>query len=195
MLTGTKVWDFSDAVGQVVTGGYWYSFNDNAETADGGPGASKSNFPIKSLTSDNVGPWASTNGMDVTFSINPTTYKYPYAGIGFSWKEPQDTSAQKWTSICIEYSLTGAVPVQMLLVVDPLIDGNNSRYLELPVQDAMGTHCFATSSFAQDAGWGMTITLAQTMANSLGIRFRVQLKTPPTTVQTCHLTIRKVTVQ
>jgi|GEM_PF-2429751 len=187
----TIVWKYTNGSGFVATGGYWFSFNDNSETVDLGPGASTSDVPTSNL-SDVIGPWAATNGMNVNFSIGGSTYKYPYAGIGFNWKDPQDLSPQTWTNICVEYSLTGVVPMQIELLNDPTLDGYNWLKQVLPVQQTMGFKCFAASEFAQESGWGKTLTVADGMAQSLGMRIRARRTVATNPAETCHLIIHSI---
>ena len=195
LASAAAVWDGADGSGAVQSGGYWFSYDDSKESLDGGPGASTSNFPAGSTASDVVGPWATTNGgmFDVTFTINPTTYKYPFAGIGFNWSDPEAVSAQTWSNICIEYSLSGTVPVQMEIKNDPSLDANNANFQKMPAQATMAITCFPVAKFAQESGWGTKLPVASAMTNSLGMKFKAQLKTPPAAAATANLKIKSIT--
>ena len=193
-VVGAMVWDGSDGSGAVQTGGYWYKYADNAESADAGPGASTSDFPDASMVTDVVGAWVMLmNGViDVTFTINPTTYKYPYAGIGFNWTDPVAASPQTWSNICVTYSMSGGIPMRIELGNNPVLDGNNPFSIVLPAQTQLATTCFPVAKFSQESGWGTKTTVATAMANSLGIRFEALLRIPPTVARTVNLKITKI---
>lgn len=201
------LWNGADGSGKVSTGGYWFKYDDNAAAAtpDFGPGASTSDFPTGSTLKDVVGPWFLEKGgkVDVTFTINPTTYKYPFAGIGFNWVQPEashDISAQ--TGICLDYSITGTdVPIQIEIKVPndaagkPL-DGDNARALKLKTSAVLGTPTtilFSTFTQEDDAAYyGTKLTVAEALKASSGLKFKAQLKTPPTAPKTVNLKIASV---
>lgn len=186
-----SVWFSSYCYGTGQKVGYWYKFDDHAETLDNGPGASTSTFPDTGLGSGTL--LQSLDEMiDVTFSINPTTYKYPYAGIGFNWTNPAVISAQNWSQICVMYTLSGDVPVQMELRNDPALDGGNPFRYTLPPQAQLTFTCFDVAKFSQESGWGTKLNIATAMENSLGIRFTALLKSPPAVVKTAHLIITEI---
>jgi len=193
MSSAEAIWAAADGSGAVQSGGYWFSYNDNKESADGGPGASTSNFPEGSMTEDVIGPWAQTAGMfDITFTINPTTYKYPFAGVGFNFADPEAVTPQAWTSFCVEYALSGTVPVTIEIKLDPTLDGYNAPAVKMGAQAAPAVTCFPAAKFAQESGWGTKVTTADALLNASGIKFKAQLKTPPAAAATANLKIVSV---
>lgn len=188
------IWDGVDGVGAVSSGGYWWSYNDNAETADGGPGASTSDFPAGSTETDVMGPWVVEKGgmIDVNFTINPTTYKYPFAGIGFNWLDPEAPAPQSWSAFCVTYSLSGTVPVTIEIKLDATLDGYNAPATKMAAQAAMAQTCFPVAGFAQESGWGTKVTTAAAQQASQGMKFKAQLKTPPAAAATANLKISKI---
>jgi len=193
----TDIWDGKDGSGAVQTGGYWFKYDDNKEAAspDNGPGASTSNFPEGSMEMDVVGPWFLEKGgmADVIFTINPTTYKYPFAGIGFNWSDPEDDGKDLTgqEGVCLEYELSGDVPMAVEIKVPATVDGNNAYKMALPKQ-SMGKKAFKFSSFKQESGWGTITTLANVMAKSTGMKFKASLSAPPASAKTSNLKLKSV---
>lgn len=190
----TPVWDGVDEVGFVASGGTWYEFDDNKESANNGPGASSSDFPSSSPFDDVIGTWVQESGdkIEVNFRIPPTSYKLPYAGIGFHWMDPVEETPQTWTNICVEYALTGEIPMCLEIELDPAVDGGNAYCAKLYAQPTMSKTCFSLPKFSQEMGWGTKLPIAQAMQKSTGMRFRAFLKSPPTSEKTANLQIQSI---
>jgi hypothetical protein len=200
-LVTRKVWDYREGVGNVATGGYWWSYNDNTTTTDLGPGASTNDFPITSATADVIGPWAeAAGGIVINYTIGGSNYLFPFAGIAFSWvlSDPitntEIIAPQTWTNFCVTYSLTGTVPMKLQINNQSIVNGDNPRSASMPVQSMKET-CFPATAFVQGIGWGTPITLAIAMAKSTGMKFFASLTTPSPIPKTCKLTIQSISTK
>lgn len=191
------VWLLSEGKGTVKTGGAWFSFNDNDETANGGPGNSTSNFPAPA-TEDEVGTWFTNNNGAVTLTIYPTTYSTPYTGIGFYWlpgKEIYSLADRPDAGLCIEYSLIGGMNTAVVLELglSPAdADGGNHFAVYLPAQATAATRYFRLSNFEQKTGSGTILTLADALTMVNSIRFKAYLPNPPMMASTSTLKIKSI---
>jgi len=196
MAMAEAVWSGDAPSGAVNSGGYWFKYDDNAETKDGGPGASTSTFPAGSTESDVIGPWVTEKGglIDVDFTINASTYKYPFAGIGFNWAadDPNIAVPQTFKNFCVEYSLGTEIGVNIEIKNDPSVDGNNAYAVKLKPQATMAKTCYAVATFAQETGWGTKIPLDTAMAKSQGMKFKAQIKSVQTKTTTVNLKIKSI---
>ena len=196
-----SIWNGADALNYVESGGYWFSYDDQKEKDDDGPGASSTNFPPSDTTKDVVGPWISDNDgtINVTYTLGVTSYKYPFAGIGFNWTAPESKGMDLTSKggLCVEYTLSGAVPVDAEIKLPNnasgvSIDGNNAFKFRMKAQASMTKVPMAFSSFKQASGWGVAMTNADALAKSTGIKFKGSATGPLTAAKTGNLVIKSI---
>jgi len=172
------IWSGTSGVGHVKSGGYWYSFND---ASDGGN--STTNFPAGSSTVDVAGQFATSGGgmFKIIYTINPSAIAYAFAGVSFNWLNvtPTTPSPQTWSTVCVEYSLTGTIPLQLQINNLYALIQDNNYLVTLPKSATLTKKCYATTSFVQRAGAAGVQPLATCMSQSTGLQF--EAVAPPTT--------------
>jgi hypothetical protein len=184
------IWSGADGAGNVSSGGYWFGYADSYHG-----GLSTNNFPSGSATVDSAGISAVQNGgmFNVTFTINPAPgLDWPYVGIGFDWSSASGTPVpQTWTTVCLEYSYTGTVPMKFQIKDDYSFTKDNDYSVALAPQASITKVCHALSDFSQNPGAGKQ-TIADCMANSIGMQF-IGVMAKPATAQVSNLKLKSIT--
>ncbi|HSQ43177.1 MAG TPA: glycoside hydrolase family 5 protein, partial [Fibrobacteraceae bacterium] len=185
------LWDgLADGGKTVRTGGSWYTFDDNNESNNGGPGNSSSDFPDTST----MATWVSGNGgeIDVTFTLGVTTYSYPYVGIGFDFTDPQASySITDNSGICLTYAKTGDVPITIMVNDSSSLTNYDNYSYELPTQSTAAQLYIPFSDFSQD-GWGYTVSQSTALTKAIGINFQAQEQYALSSAMTANLVIKTI---
>lgn len=190
MSFGLETWDGSSGEDQVQTGfddgtgtfGYWYSYDDNKETADNGPGTSKIEWPAEPGNGyeggeNSLQPILEECGTGLCGKATMGgPYKYPFVGIGFnlSGGAQAGNDISNWGGICISYKSDGIAPaLEIAPENEGTVTGYNNYKASLKIQATAAVVDLPWSSFKQEKGWGTTVDQAQVLSSAAAIKFKI----------------------
>ena len=162
------------------TYGYWYNYNDNKQTKDGGPGSSRIEWPVElgnEFADDAVDPVVSTCKGMCGMAVFEGTYEYPFVGIGFNLagKTQAPVYATDWGGLCVVYKTNGVAPMIELMTLDEavLTGYNNYRYMLKRVTSGTETIDIEWSKFRQEMGWGEEADLSDVVSRLSAIKVKM----------------------
>jgi hypothetical protein len=189
MSMAITTWNGANSEYRVETGfddgsdtyGYWYSYNDNEETKDDGPGSSKVEWAATPGT-EYGGENALDPVIDACGGLCGTAtmggpYKYPFVGIGFNvGGEDKDKGfdISSWGGICIGYKSTGIAPALEIAPADEEgTTGYNNFKAKLKITEDVIVEDYDWPSFKQEAGWGTKVEQETVLKNVNAIKFKL----------------------
>ncbi|HSQ40991.1 MAG TPA: hypothetical protein VLM37_01785 [Fibrobacteraceae bacterium] len=172
----TKIWDATDAVGQLQGDdydGYWYTFTDEGD--DGNSTISPWLEDSENATYDWIGEYIQDSCNSASLCAVMTlgsAIDYPYVDVGVNFLDPQAETDMSSNYVCFSYTASQAWRLNLgLSTTNEAAMGYNVPGWEMKKATARTTVSKAFSSATQQSGWGTEITVSDYLGVVEALKF------------------------